>query len=111
MRLLSKILRENTIRGGDEIDDKDADSVCRQNLPDTWLAGLRDTRAHQGECFHSVTSMYLATHGHCIQLDSLSLRQDGFTTAVVNICRCQIVQRVVIALVVIVINKATDTSF
>ncbi len=55
--------------------------------------------------------MHLAMHCHGVQLDLLSSRQYRFATAVVNIRRLEIILRVVIPLVVVVINIATDAHF
>ena len=55
--------------------------------------------------------MHLAMHCHGVQLDLLSSRQYRFATAVVNIRGREIILRLVVPLVVVVINKATDAHF
>ncbi len=55
--------------------------------------------------------MHLAMHCHGVQLDLLPSRQYRFATVVVNIRGREIILRLVVPLVVVVINKATDAHF
>ena len=47
----------------------------------------------------------------CLSLDPFALFHNGFVPFEVNLCRCDVVDALVIALVIVVVDEGFDLSF
>jgi hypothetical protein len=70
---------------------------------------LRDGLAHRVVGIRLVIVMHLPSQGQGLHLDPLPAFEDLLSAAVEDISRCQIVQGLVVALVVVVIDELPDT--
>ena len=52
-----------------------------------------------------------ASRLECLSFDPLSLFQNGFVASEVDVCGCDVVDALVIALVIVVVDEGFDLSF